>query len=644
MKMCAPSLAECLILHSNPGDTSSARKARRTVIKDEHRAKAAQRHEVYQERTNKQNDQLKTIKVMKRRNSYIASTLVLALVLMVGFPTSARPQVLKGFIKGVVKRLNSPAKTSAIALVGARKVDAYAKKRTEQQRRRAVRPVVIPPSVQAKLMAKQMSKLRASHNITAPRPKVKPVVQRKPHPQLPKTPRPKPVNAVKAAQPAKAAPAPDPKAAKEKKRKKTIETIIRRFTTYATINSQSWDAYDPIEFPISDGQEEIAELIEQELRTIGSDKDLIVSRSDYQYVYATIPANCEGVPSIMFMAHMDCTPECAGGEITPIVHRNYDGGDIQLPAGITLSPETPQGKHLANCVGKTIITSDGYTLLGADDKTGCTILVTLIETILNDKKLKHGDLHFVFSQNEDIGRAAERFEEEYVDGQPDIVIDVDGDAPTAFSVENFTAVGRNYTFQGKNAHPGNGFYNQYGDALTAASYFIGQLPPETHPSASKGKEGYIHCYSIEPLIDVNGEETPQNYLVKVRLRYFDPLEGKAFRQLLDEAAELTAKAFPYVVTEAEPEVMQYENVAYTMYPGLGDLIIEAAEKEGVKLTPRSERGGTTAAMLAAKGQKGGPCLYSGQQAEHSVYEWTCAEDMYQMVMVARSIIETVANQ
>lgn len=577
---------------------------------------------------------------MKRRNIYIASTLVLALVLMVGFPTSARPQVLKGFIKGVVKRLNSPAKTSAIALMGAQKMDAYAKKRMEQQRRRAVRPVVIPPSVRAKLMAEQMKKLRVRPNIALPRPKVKPVAPSRPHPRLPKTPRPK---LVKAAKPVKAAPAPDPKAAKEKKRKKTIETIITRFTSYATINSQSWETYDPTEFPISDGQEEIAELIEQELRTIGADKDLIVSRSDYQYVYATIPANCEGVPSIMFMAHMDCTPECAGGEITPIVHRNYDGGDIQLPAGITLSPETPQGKHLANCVGKTIITSDGYTLLGADDKTGCTILVTLIETILNDKKLKHGDLHFVFSQNEDIGRAAERFEEEYVDGQPDIVIDVDGDDPTAFSVENFTAVGRNYTFQGKNAHPGNGFYNQYGDALTAASYFIGQLQPETHPSASKGKEGYIHCYSIDPLIDVNGEETQQNYLVKVRLRYFDAQEGDAFRQLLDEAAELTAKAFPYVVTEAEPEVMQYENVAYTMYPGLGDLIVEAAEKEGVKLTPRSERGGTTAAMLAAKGQKGGPCLYSGQQAEHSIYEWTCAEDMYQMVMVARSIIKTVTE-
>ena len=581
---------------------------------------------------------------MKRRNSYIASTLVLALVLMVGFPTSARPQVLKGFIKGVVKRLNSPAKTSAIALVGARKVDAYAKKRIEQQRRRAVRPVVIPPSVQAKLMLEQMKKLRASHNITAPRPKVKPVAQRKPHPQLPKTPRPKPVNAVKAAQPAKAAPAPDPKAAKEKKRRKTIETIISRFTTYAAINSQSWDAYDPTEFPISDGQEEIAELIEQELRTIGADNDLIVSRSDYQYVYATIPANCEDVPSIMFMAHMDCTPECVGGEITPIVHRNYNGGDIQLPAGITLSPQMPQGKHLANCVGKTIITSDGSTLLGADDKTGCTILVTLIETILKDKKLKHGDLHFVFSQNEDIGRAADRFEEEYVAGQPDIVIDVDGNDPTAFSVENFTAAARTYRFHGKNAHPGNGFYTKYGDALTAASYFIGQLPPETHPSASKDKEGYIHCYSVSHPTDEMGNEITEDYLVKVRLRYFDAQDGDTFRQLLDEASKLTAKAFPYVMIDADPEVMQYENVAYTMYPGLGDLIIKAAEKEGVKLTPRSERGGTTAAMLAAKGQKGGPCLYSGQQAEHSIYEWTCAEDMYQMVMVARSIIETVAKQ
>ena len=614
MKMCAPRLAKPVPLQTNSGDISSARKARRTVIKDEHRAKAAQRHEVYQERTNKQNDQLKTIKVMKRRNIYIASTLVLALVLMVGFPTSARPQ----FGNGMVKTPNSYVK-------------------------------IMSSFTHSLQMVERIKNQTKIPNFVVPQPKVNSVASIHLL-QLPEAPCPKPA---KTAQPVKAspllkvAPVPAPlaaKAAKEKKRKKTIETIISRFTSYAAINSQSWENNDPTKFPITFGQEDMAELIEEELRTIGADKDLIVSRSDYQYVYATIPANCEDVASIMFMAHMDCTPECEGGEITPIVHRNYNGGDIQLPAGITLSPETPQGKHLVNCVGKTIITSDGSTLLGADDKTGCTILVTLIETILNDKKLKHGDLYFIFSQNEDIGRAADYFQEEYVCGQPDIVIDVDGNDPTAFSVENFTAAGRTYRFHGKKAHPGNGFYTKYGDALTAASYFIGQLPPETHPSASKDKEGYIHCYSVSHPTDEAGNEITEDYLVKVRLRYFDAQEGDTFRQLLDEATELTVKAFPNVMIDADPEVMQYENVAYSMYPGLSDLIIQAAEKEGVKLTPRSERGGTTAAMLAAKGQKGGPCLYSGQQAEHSVYEWTCAEDMYQMVMVARSIIETVANQ
>lgn len=552
---------------------------------------------------------------MKRRNIYIASTLVLALVLMVGFPTSARPQISK--IK--VGKFKSP-------------------------------DMFIPPIVKIPQTVKRVEKLIKIPNFAVPQPKMNSVASRTHILQLPEAPCPKPA---KTAKPVKASPllkvAPTPallaaKAAKEKKRRKTIETIISRFTTYAAINTQPWDSYDPTEFPITLDQEKLAELIEEELRNIGADNDLIVSRSDYQYVYATIPANCEDVPSIMFMAHMDCTPECVGGEITPIVHRNYNGGDIQLPAGITLSPQMPQGKHLANCVGKIIITSDGSTLLGADDKTGCTILVTLIETILKDKKLKHGDLHFVFSQNEDIGRAADRFEEEYVAGQPDIVIDVDGNAPTAFSVENFTAAARTYRFHGKNAHPGNGFYTMYGDALTAASYFIGQLPPETHPSASKDKEGYIHCYSVSHPTDEMGNEITEDYLVKVRLRYFDAQDGDTFRQLLDEASKLTAKAFPYVMIDADPEVMQYENVAYTMYPSLCDLIIKAAEKEGVKLTPRSERGGTTAAMLAAKGQKGGPCLYSGQQAEHSIYEWTCAEDMYQMVMVARSIIETVANQ
>ena len=226
---------------------------------------------------------------MKRRNIYIASTLVLALVLMVGFPTSARPQI------------HVKVKTPNLYVN------------------------IIPSITKIQQMVERVEKQIKIPNIAVPQPNVNSVALRTHILQLPEAPCPKPAKTaqpVKASPLLKAAPAPDPKAAKaakEKKRKKTIETIITRFTTYAAINSQSWDAYDPTEFPISDGQEEIAELIEEELRTIGADKDLIVNRSEYQYVYATIPANCEGVPSIMFMAHMDCTPECAGGEITPIV-------------------------------------------------------------------------------------------------------------------------------------------------------------------------------------------------------------------------------------------------------------------------------------------------------------------------------------
>lgn len=426
---------------------------------------------------------------------------------------------------------------------------------------------------------------------------------------------------------------------------KCLEKIISRFVAYARINSQSTDTADMDAFPLNEGQRRIAAHIEKELLTIGKGHDMTVKRSESEYLYVKIPSNIKSgrVPSVMFMAHLDVTPEAPGGDIRPIVHRNYAGGDIRLPSGVVLSPESPQGKHLKDCHGKTIITSDGTTLLGADDKTGCTVLVTLIENILQNKDIKHGDLYFVFSQNEDIGRAADRFESTYVGGEPDIVIDVDGDQPDRFSIENFTAAMRIYRFCGKDAHPGDGFANKYGDALTAASYFIGMIPPSKHPSASKDKMGYIHCYSVTHPTDSRGKEITDDYLVKVRLRYFDKAEGDTIRDLLDNAAEKTSGAYPFVRVETQPEVMQYENVAYSMFPGLPSIIQKSAAAAGLPMKPKSERGGTTSAMMAAKGLRGGPCIFSGQQAEHSVYEWTCAEDMMRMVAVTMNIVKNTAK-
>lgn len=418
------------------------------------------------------------------------------------------------------------------------------------------------------------------------------------------------------------------------------ESYVLRFVNYARINSQSTEGEDVAAFPLSMGQRQMARLVEQDLLKLAkNNKSLQVVRSESEYVYAKLPATTKRkLPSIMLMAHLDITPEAPGGNIKPIVHRNYQGGDIVLPSGVVLSPESPQGKHLKECIGKTIITSDGNTLLGADDKTGCTVLVSLICNLLYGKPFEHGDLYFVFSKNEDIGRAADGFETKYVGGNPDVVIDVDGDDPHAFSVENFTAAMRIYTFHGKSAHPGEGYANKYGDALTAASYFVGQIPPYKHPSVSRGKQGYIHCYDISHPKDSAGKVISDDYLVKVRLRYFDKLEGDTLRQMLDSAEGNTIDAFPFVKVEASAEILQYENVAYTMYPTLPDIIKKAYASLGKKVSPRSERGGTTSAMIAAKGLRGGACLFSGQQAEHSIYEWTCVEDMMDMTNILQKII------
>ena len=418
------------------------------------------------------------------------------------------------------------------------------------------------------------------------------------------------------------------------------ESYVLRFVNYARINSQSTEGEDVAAFPLSMGQRQMARLVEQDLLKLAkNNKSLQVVRSESEYVYAKLPATTKRkLPSIMLMAHLDITPEAPGGNIKPIVHRNYQGGDIVLPSGVVLSPESPQGKHLKECIGKTIITSDGNTLLGADDKTGCTVLVSLICNLLYGKPFEHGDLYFVFSQNEDIGRAADGFETKYVGGNPDVVIDVDGDDPHAFSVENFTAAMRIYTFHGKSAHPGEGYANKYGDALTAASYFVGQIPPYKHPSVSRGKQGYIHCYDISHPKDSTGKVISDDYLVKVRLRYFDKLEGDTLRQMLDSAEGNTIDAFPFVKVEASAEILQYENVAYTMYPTLPDIIKKAYASLGKKVSPRSERGGTTSALIAAKGLRGGACLFSGQQAEHSIYEWTCVEDMMDMTNILQKII------
>lgn len=412
------------------------------------------------------------------------------------------------------------------------------------------------------------------------------------------------------------------------------ERMLDRYLSYVRIESQSVDDKTK-EFPMTDGQRQMATFIFNEIKSFGKGVEVKIS-PDY-YVYAKVPSNMKKkIPSVLFMAHLDVTPEANGTGINPQVHRNYNGGNINLGNGLILSPSSPQGKHLNDLVGKTIVTSDGTTLTGADCKTGCAILVTLIEQLLSDKRFKHGDVYFCFSQNEDIGRAALRMDMSYFDNTPDMLIDVDGGDYGQFSVANFTAEGRSYTFRGNLSHPSNGKQSGYADALTAMAYFMGQIPPDVHPSHSEGKQGYIHCYQDTAL-------SKYERRIDFRIRYFDKDDGVRFASILDNAMEKTRSAYPNVEIILKDDGLQYDNVAYSMHPKTVDVIKQAAANTGVKMEPVELRAGTTGAMMVARGLPGGPCIYSGQQAEHGVYEWCCIEELVELTGFCKAIVAEIKN-
>ena len=422
------------------------------------------------------------------------------------------------------------------------------------------------------------------------------------------------------------------------------EKMLERFLSYVRIESQSIDEPSMTSFPMTDGQREIAKFIYNEVKGFGG-KGVKVTLSEDYYVYIDIPSNIKkNVPSVLFMAHMDVTPEAPGTGVKPMVHRNYDGGEIRLPGGITISPNHPQCAHLKDLKGKTIVTSDGTTLLGADDKTGCAVIITMVEELIKNLKFKHGRVMVALSQNEDVGKAAMRYDPKVFGDKPDIVIDVDGSTFDQYSIANFTAIGQTYYFKGNKAHPSYGKKEKYADALTAASYFIGLVPPEINPSAREGKEGYVHCYSLTHPLDESGKPNVNDYVVKVRLRYFDQEEGAYQKKLMEDNLKKVQAAFPFVEARKTDDQMQYENIAYSMPTYVPDLIKNAAHDAGMEMREKYARGGTTSAMMVARFpdvMPGGSDLYSGQNAEHSCYEWACLEEMMTLVNITENIITSV---
>lgn len=403
------------------------------------------------------------------------------------------------------------------------------------------------------------------------------------------------------------------------------QDMLARFLRYVAIESGSSEKES-----ITPGQIEMANLLEADVQALGAK----VFKSEWQYVYVDIPSNIEkDVPVLGFSCHLDYTPEAPGEGIKPTVLA-YSGGDIVLADGSVISPANPDGVDLPGLVGKTLIHTDGTTLLGGDDKNGCTILISLIETLVKSD-MKHGQVQFVFCPNEDVGRAAEHIDTAYF--SPDILFDVDSKGGSEVFDCNFTAQQLAVRFIGHPAHPQEAKAKKMGDALAAAATYIASVPLEYRPERTEGKDGYIQHYSIVI------EESKVDYQVLSRIRYFDKNEGELFNKIIKESLEKVNRDFPYVKTEVIINELLYDNVAYTMHPSSRAVLDRASTRSDVKISVESKRAGTTAALFVAKGLKGGMGIFSGQHNAHSVHEYSCLEEMMDSYRLLLYVIDEVTS-
>lgn len=383
------------------------------------------------------------------------------------------------------------------------------------------------------------------------------------------------------------------------------KSMLDTFVKYASIDSQS--NYDSI---CTQGQHNMALALHadvDEAITKSRAAGIKVQLSDKNYLYVTIPANVRtACPTMGISCHLDVTPEAPGGSIVPIVD-NRDG--------------------------RTIVRTDGTTLLGADDKCGCTIAIQLIRTILDDKSIKHGTLQFAFCPNEDVGRAADGIDAKLF--SPDILFDLDGPEGNIVTKSNFTARGFNVKFIGHEAHPGDAKAQKLGDATAAAAAFISYFPVECRPENSEGTQGYIHPWSF----DKDGADVT----VQTRVRYFDKSEGELFDRMLLGAIADVERKLPNVKVEIVYDDLQYENVAYTLHPQAKLLVENAAAKIGKDISFADERGGTTSSMFAAKGLKGGMCVFTGQHDIHSTREYADLKEMEDAYKLMLEIIKQIPD-
>lgn len=400
------------------------------------------------------------------------------------------------------------------------------------------------------------------------------------------------------------------------------EKLIERLIRYAKIDTQSDFASSTT--PSTQKQFDLLHVLKDELTDIGLTD---ITLDENGYLFATLPANTEkAVPTIGFLAHVDTTSDFTGTNVKPQRIDNYDGRDIQLNENVTMSVE--YFPNLKNYVGQTLITTDGTTLLGADDKAGIAEILTAMEYLVEHPEIKHGKIRVAFTPDEEIGRGPHKFDVEAFNA--DFAYTMDGGPLGELQYESFNAAGVKVTTYGTSVHPGSA-KNKMVNATTMAIKFQNHMPAHEVPEKTEGYEGFIHLMSFNGHI----EKAEMTYIIRDHDR--EKFEAKKAHILKVE--QLIKAEYGEQAIKVEMED-QYYNMGEKIEPVMEivDIAKEAMHKLGITPIVEPIRGGTDGSQLSYMGLPT-PNIFAGGENMHGKFEYVCAETMEKATQVILEIVQ-----
>ena len=406
-----------------------------------------------------------------------------------------------------------------------------------------------------------------------------------------------------------------------------MEQLIDRFLRYVSVDTQS--------NPESESQPSAAKeldllmMLKDELEAMGVEAKL----DEYGYVMATIPSNCgKDVPAVGFIAHVDTAPDASGKDIKPQIIKNYDGGDIALKGVEGLYLKVEDFPEMKDYEGQTLITTDGTTLLGADDKAGVAEIMDAVQYIIEHPELKHGKICIGFTPDEEIGRGVVKFDVEKFGA--DYAYTMDGGAVGELEYENFNAASASVKIQGSNLHPGYA-KGKMKNAILIGMELNSLLPVEQRPEYTCGYEGFFH------IIGFNGSVEEATFSYIIRDHDMDLYEKR--KQTMQECVDFINRKYGEGTASVEIK-HQYYNMRKMVKPHyhIIEKAVKAMEMEGIKPRIQPIRGGTDGANLSFKGL---PCpnIFAGGHNFHGKLEFVPLESMIKASKVILNIISLFAE-